>query len=63
MYQIYKTNLTRLPPDGKILDAGSGRDSFLNKGYQVVAFNASAEMVKRRAQLIGQAVMLAIFDE
>ena len=65
MCQVHKFYLTHLSPDGKILDAGcgSGRDSFFNKEYQVVAFNASAEMVKRRAQMIGQAEMLAIFEE
>ncbi len=67
MPHIYKAYLKHLPPGGKILDAGcgSGRDSlyFLEKGYQVVAFDASVEMVKRSSQLIGQAVMLTTFEE
>ncbi len=67
MSHIYKVYLKHLSPGSKILDAGcgSGRDShyFLNKGYQVVSFDASAEMVKRSSQLIGQAVMLATFED
>lgn len=67
MSHIYTEFFKLLPPGGKILDAGcgSGRDSlyFLEKGYQVVAFDASAEIVKRSSQLIGQAVKLATFEE
>ena len=67
MPHIYRAYLIHLPPGGKILDAGcgSGRDSlyFLEKGYQVVAFDASVEMVKRSSQLIGQTVMLDTFEE
>jgi SAM-dependent methyltransferase len=49
--------LTRVPPGGHILDAGcgSGRDAraFAEAGYQVTAFDASAEIVKRAAAYTG----------
>lgn len=63
---IYHKFLNYLPPGGKILDAGcgSGRDSlfFLKKGFQVLAFDASAKMVEMSSQLISQDVLLATFE-
>ncbi len=56
-----------LPPGGRVLDAGcgSGRDSlhFLRQGYQVEAFDASREMVRRCADLTGLPVRLARFED
>ncbi len=49
MSSLYQTFTRHLPPDARVLDAGcgSGRDSkaFREMGYQVVAFDASSEMV------------------
>ena len=49
--------LARVPRGGHILDAGygSGRDAraFTVAGYQVTAFDASAEMIKRAAAYTG----------
>lgn len=56
-----------LPADGKILDAGcgSGRDSkvFLEKGFDVIAFDASEEMCKRASAYIGQKVIRMLFQD
>ena len=50
MEEVYKPFLSRVPPGGRILDAGcgSGRDmlAFHNKGYDVVSTDASAKMVE-----------------
>ena len=47
MEEVYKPFLSRVPPGGRILDAGcgSGRDTlaFHNKGYDVVSMDASAK--------------------
>lgn len=55
MSEIYDQFLNLLPSGGKILDAGcgSGRDSlhFLQKGFEVTAFDASAEMVRKASEL------------
>jgi SAM-dependent methyltransferase len=54
-----------LPDKGRVLDAGcgSGRDirSFLEKGYQVTAFDASAAMVRNATHFSGIDVRHATF--
>lgn len=59
--------LAHVPPRGHILDAGcgSGRDAraFAEAGYQITAFDASAEMVKRAAAYTGLAVTQMTFDD
>ena len=59
--------LKYIPDGGRILDAGcgSGRDSkaFIGQGYSVVAIDASKEMCKRAADLLGQEVWQMRFDE
>lgn len=67
MSDLYQRFLAYLPAGGFILDAGcgSGRDSlfFLDSGYQVLAFDASAEMARKSAKLLGQAVLCCTFDD
>jgi SAM-dependent methyltransferase len=50
--------LSRLPPSGLILDAGSGsgRDTlaFIHKGFRVEAFDASSGLCRVSAELTGQ---------
>jgi SAM-dependent methyltransferase len=52
---------------GKILDAGcgSGRDSlyFIKRGYEVVSFDASEEMVRLSGELTGQQTLLMKFED
>ena len=59
--------ISYLPAGGKILDAGcgSGRDSkaFLEKGFDVIAFDASEEMCKRASEYIGQEVINMLFQD
>lgn len=59
--------LKYITPGGKILDAGcgSGRDTlyFLKRGYKVVSFDASEQMVKLSSELTGQQTLLMRFDE
>jgi len=66
MSTLYVPFLEHVPPGGKILDAGcgSGRDSlyFLRHGYQVEAFDASAEMCRLASHLIGRTVRQKTFD-
>ncbi len=56
-----------IPYKGRILDAGcgSGRDSkaFLDMGYEVVSFDASAEMCKRASEYIGCSVLQMRFED
>ena len=56
-----------LPPKGTVLDAGcgSGRDSryFIDKGFEVSAFDASAELAKLASELIQRPVTVCQFDE
>lgn len=58
--------LAHVPHGGLILDAGcgSGRDSkaFVERGYRVRAFDASAELARLAAALIGQPVDVLTFD-
>ena len=64
---LYRPFLENMPSTGKILDAGcgSGRDTkfFLEKGYSVVAFDNSPNMVRHAAELTGQKVLLLSFEE
>jgi SAM-dependent methyltransferase len=59
--------LAHVTPSGHILDAGcgSGRDAraFVEAGYRVTAFDASAEMVKRAAAYTGLDVSHMTFDD
>lgn len=59
--------ISYLPAGGTILDAGcgSGRDSkaFLEKGFDVIAFDASEEMCKRASEYIGQEVINMLFQD
>ena len=67
MESLYLPFLRHLPQSGRILDAGcgSGRDSkaFLEKGYQVEAFDASAEMVTLASQHTGLCVKQMTFND
>lgn len=64
---LYERFLKHLPQQGRILDAGcgGGRDSrfFLSKGYEVVAFDGSLEMVKRASMLLGKEVLHLFFQD
>lgn len=66
MAPIYGRFLPRVKPGGKILDAGcgSGRDTlaFLERGYQVDAFDGSSEMVRRASELTGIKVKQLLFE-
>ncbi len=52
---------------GKILDAGcgSGRDSlyFMKRGYEVVSFDASEQMVRLSSELTGKLTLLMKFED
>ncbi|WP_223270203.1 class I SAM-dependent methyltransferase [Colwellia sp. C1TZA3] len=67
MSNIYQHFTKDLPVNALILDAGcgSGRDSkaFLDMGYQVKAFDASSEMVKRASKYTDLDVKHAVFDD
>jgi len=62
---LYKHFEKFLPVKARILDAGcgSGRDSlyFLKSGYDVIAFDASQEMVKIASELTGLKVLQLYF--
>ena len=64
---LYRPFLENIPSTVKILDAGcgSGRDSkfFLEKGFSVVAFDNSPNMVRHAAELTGQEVLLMLFED
>ena len=66
MSELYTPFLREMPPGCRILDAGcgSGRDSvaFLKKGYKVVSFDASPEMVTAATKLTGQTARVLTFD-
>jgi len=67
MSNIYQHFTKGLSKDALILDAGcgSGRDAkaFLDMGYNVEAFDASSEMVKRASKYTGLCVKHAVFDD
>jgi HAD superfamily hydrolase (TIGR01509 family) len=64
---VYRPFLSQLPTGASILDAGcgTGRDTrfFLSKGYDVTAFDASDEMVRRARLFTGIDVKKYRFDE
>ena len=64
---LFRPFLENIPSTGKILDAGcgSGRDTkfFLEKGFNVVAFDNSPNMVRHAAEYTGQEVLLMSFDD
>jgi SAM-dependent methyltransferase len=64
---FYDAFLPLLPVGGRILDAGcgSGRDSraFLERGYAVTAFDASAALGSRAARLLSRPVLQLTFQE
>ena len=64
---LYDIFLSYLEKDAYILDAGcgSGRDSkvFINKGYEVVSFDSSVELVKLASVYIGKRVKLMDFSQ
>ena len=59
--------VAHLPDGGRVMDAGcgSGRDirSFLGKGFDVSAFDASMEMVKHASKFSGVEVRHAAFSD
>lgn len=67
MRSLYTPFLERIPKGGRILDAGcgSGRDSkaFLQQGYRVEAFDATAEMAKLASQHTGLPVKQMTFSD
>ena len=67
MQSLYDRFLPYLAPGAHILDAGcgSGRDAhhFLQQGFRVSAFDASAELVRRARQWSGVEVACCRFDE
>ncbi|HEV8718627.1 MAG TPA: class I SAM-dependent methyltransferase [Candidatus Binatia bacterium] len=67
MRELYGPFLSELPPAGRILDAGcgSGRDAkaFLERGYRVVAVDASPKMAQLATALIGQSCKVLCFQE
>lgn len=64
---LYQKFLKHVPNQARILDAGCGvgRDSkfFLNKGYDVLAFDGSLEMVKLTSKLIGRDALHMLFQD
>lgn len=67
MEALYRPFLALLPPGGHVLDAGcgSGRDSraFLQRGYQVTAFDGAAAMAALAARHTGLPVRVLRFGE
>ena len=67
MSELYPKFTNLLPSGGCILDAGcgSGRDSryFLSQGFEVVAIDASEEMVKCASKLMGQSAVQMKFED
>lgn len=67
MSALYAPFLAHLSPGARILDAGcgSGRDTkaFSERGYEVEAFDASAELAARARQLTGKSVEVMRFRE
>jgi SAM-dependent methyltransferase len=66
MSELYRPFVERLPKGGRVLDAGcgSGRDAmaFSQMGYEVVAFDASAEVVRIAREQTGMDIQVATFD-
>lgn len=67
MNHAYEVFLPLLPKHAKILDAGcgTGRDAkyFLEKGYEITAFDASLEMVKRSTVLLQKPTLALHFED
>jgi SAM-dependent methyltransferase len=67
MAHLYEPFLALIPQGGRILDAGcgSGRDAaeFARRGYDVVAFDGSAEVARRAAERTGLTVLHLTFDQ
>lgn len=67
MSSHYKKFLPNIPANGRILDlgCGTGRDSsaFLDMGFDVLAVDASDEMVKKAKELFGIQVQKMRFEE
>jgi SAM-dependent methyltransferase len=66
LQEVYQKFLSHVPERGRILDAGCGvgRDSkfFLSKGYDVVPFDGSVEMVRLTSDLLGQPALHMLFQ-
>ena len=64
---LYQKFLKYVPEQGRILDAGCGvgRDSkfFLSKGYEVLPFDGSLEMVKLTSNLLGKDALHMLFQD
>lgn len=64
---LYARFLPHVRPGGRILDAGcgSGRDAlaFRQAGFRVEAFDASPQMARQAALLLGQDVPVLCFEE
>jgi len=67
MEDLYEPFMGLMPPKGKILDAGcgSGRDTlyFIEKGYDVVAFDYSEPLVELATEYTGQEILLKSFED
>lgn len=67
MQELYQKILKHLPKQARILDAGCGvgRDSkfLLSKGYDVVSFDGSLEMVKMASNHLGKNVLHMLFQD
>jgi len=67
MEDIYKPFLELMPKGGKILDAGcgSGRDTFyfIEKGYDVVAFDYSEPLAQLASDYTGQEILHMSFED
>lgn len=67
LQDAYQKFLGYLPKEGCILDAGCGvgRDSkfFLSKGYEVLPFDGSLEMVKLTSNLLGKDALHMLFQD
>ena len=67
MEHLYEPFLALVPQGGRILDAGcgSGRDAaeFARRGYEVVAFDGSAEMARLASERTGLTVLHLTFDQ
>mgnify|MGYP005812460535 CR=1 FL=1 len=67
MTEIHRRFLAQLAPGGRVLDAGcgSGRDAkaFAEAGFQVTAFDASAELARLASAHCGFAVAVRCFED